>query len=531
MGPVTDQTANPFIHEAGVGANIRPELALTHSETTPVPHPNQPHKQIYQKAGQDCLSNHNPQESVNRNQPDRRPQELIRSKSTDYTSPVTPIFLHKFAYLIQGYTFDNYLIKGFQEGFHLGYEGPRQSKHSPNLKSCREVPHIISEKIAIEIELGRIRGPFVNPPFPHLQKSPIGCVPKKKLGQYRLIQHLSYPKGSSINDFICDELSTVKYSTFDDAVSLVLALGPGALMAMTDIDSAFRIIPVHPDDHELLGFKWQSQYNYNTCLVMRATSSCAIFDRFSSGLKWIAKTKFGISFIVHILDDFMIPGPANSTACLNNLTNFLRLCSSIKVPLKGEKTEYPFTCMTFMDLELDSFAMEARLPVDKLVKLKNLLQKYQNCRKIRLRDLQSNIGLLNFCCNVVRPGRCFLRRLVDLTKTVSHPNHRITLNKSARRDMQAWRIFVEHFNSRNLLLHNRWLSSPSLHLYTDAAGSLGFSAIYKTHWLYGKWPEHMVSMPITFKKLFPIVLAFEIWGLQLKINILLSIQITMQWYT
>ena len=157
--------------------------------------------------------------------------------------------------MIQGYIFDNYLIKGFQEGFHLGNEGPRKSNYSPNLKSCKEVQHIISEKVAFEIELGRIRSPFVSLPFPHLQVSPIGCVPKRKLGPYRLIQHLSYPKGSSINGFICDELCTVKYSTFDDAVSLVLTLCPGALMAKTDIDCAFRIIPVHPDEHELLGFK------------------------------------------------------------------------------------------------------------------------------------------------------------------------------------------------------------------------------------------------------------------------------------
>ena len=134
----------------------------------------------------------------------------------------------------------------------------------------------------------------------------------------------------------------------------------------------------------------------------------------------------------------------------------------------------PCTCLTFMGLELDSGKMEARLPVDKLEKIRHLLSIHQKCRKITLHSLQSIIGLLNFCCIVVRLGRCFRPRLIDLTKSVSRPDHRITLNKDARRDLAAWLLFVEHYNSRNLLLQEKWVTSPSLNLYTDALGSIGF---------------------------------------------------------
>ena len=37
--------------------------------------------------------------------------------------------------------------------------------------------------------------------YPILQCSPLGLVPKKQPGEYRLIHHLSYPNGASINDF------------------------------------------------------------------------------------------------------------------------------------------------------------------------------------------------------------------------------------------------------------------------------------------------------------------------------------------
>ena len=142
-----------------------------------------------------------------------------------------------------------------------------------------------------------------------------------------------------------------------------------------------------------------------------------------------------------------------------------------------------------MGLELDSVEMEARLPPDKLNKAQELLNKYCNKRKIRLRELQSLIGYLSFCCSVVPPGRCFLRRLIDKAKNVRHPSHRVTLNSESRRDVQAWQFFVEHFNEKILLSVKRWTTMHSLHLHTDAAGALGFGAMFGNRWFNGSWPE------------------------------------------
>ena len=92
----------------------------------------------------------------------------------------------------------------------------------------------------------------------------------------------------------------------------------------------------------------------------------------------------------------------------------------------------PTTTLTFVGIELDSVLMEKkRLPFDKVVKTRGLLETFKHRRKVSLVKLKSLIGLLNFACSVVSPGRTFLRRLIDLTIGLKIQTHRKRLNSEA----------------------------------------------------------------------------------------------------
>ena len=52
-----------------------------------------------------------------------------------------------------------------------------------------------------------------------------------------------------------------------------------------------------------------------------------------------------------------------------------------------------------------------------------------------------------------------------------------------------------------------WLSSAKLHLYTDAAGSLGYGTIFGAHWLFGQWPLSWLRRNITALEMFPTVIS------------------------
>lgn len=100
-------------------------------------------------------------------------------------------------------------------------------------------------------------GPFSVEPIADLRVSPSGFVPKKEPNKFRLIHHLSYPAGSSVNDGIDPELCKVVYTSFDVALYWIRRFGKGSLMVKTDIKSAFRLLPVHPDSFRWLGLRWE----------------------------------------------------------------------------------------------------------------------------------------------------------------------------------------------------------------------------------------------------------------------------------
>ena len=236
-------------------------------------------------------------------------------------------------------------------------------------------------------------------------------VPKKSPGEFRLIHHLSFPKGASVNDGISHENSTVCYANIGDAIRCIKLAGQGSYLAKTDIQNAFRIIPIQSDDYGLLGIHWQGSFYCDRCMPMGCSSSCRTSEIFSTAFEWVARHKLKIDHIIHLLDDFLIVAP-DRQLCQAQLDLFIDLCSYIGIPIATEKTFGPLTTLFFAGIELDSVLMEARLPPDKLYKCSALLSDFLHRKKATLREVLSLTGLLNFACSVIVPGRAFLRRLL-----------------------------------------------------------------------------------------------------------------------
>lgn len=426
---------------------------------------------------------------------------------------VSPIDANQLAAYLQGYdpTLSKFLVEGFKFGFEIPFQGTRQFRFSENLSSLKGNEFVLWQTINKELELGRVAGPFASIPFPNLQVSPLGLVPKHNPGEFRLIHHLSYPEGLSINAHIPRDLCTVQYQTIDTAIAAIKNIGVGALLAKTDLESAYKQVPVHPSDFELLGFSIDGQFYFDKTLPFGLSYSCNLFEKFSSALQWILQNKFSVVHCVHMLDDFLFIGNPDSLECHNALMAFHSLADNIHLPIKHAKTVFPCTTLTFLGLEIDTIKFKIRLPQDKLFRLADTIQLFKNKRTTTLRELQSLIGVLNFSCSVVPPGRTFLRRIIDLTKGLKKPFHHRRLNAEARADLEAWSIFIEHFNGKALFHSGKLCSSQTLHLFTDAS-NLGFGCTFDRQWFYGPFETDWLKYHISVREFFPIVLAMEIWG-------------------
>ena len=75
-----------------------------------------------------------------------------------------------------------------------------------------------------------------------------------------------------------------------------------------------------------------------------------------------------------------------------------------------------------------------------------------------------------------------------------------------------WIQFLDEFNGKSFFLEDTWETLHTLELYTHAAGSIGFGAVFGKLWFGGEWPVTWKSYNIAVLELFPIVLVMHIWG-------------------
>ncbi|OCT72024.1 hypothetical protein XELAEV_18035008mg [Xenopus laevis] len=105
----------------------------------------------------------------------------------------------------------------------------------------------------------------------------------------------------------------VYYTSFDEAMQLARKAGKVVLMAMMDVESAFRLLPVHPELLHQLSCHIDGHYYVDRSLTMGC--SISYYEAFSTFLEWVVRSKAGVVSAIHYLDDFLCVGPPQSNLC------------------------------------------------------------------------------------------------------------------------------------------------------------------------------------------------------------------------
>ena len=118
-------------------------------------------------------------------------------------------------------------------------------------------------------------------------------------------------------------------------------------MGKVDIKNAYRIVPIHPDDHYLLGMKWRNRYFVDLALPFGFRSAPYIFNSLADLFHGIIVNNFLVPDLLHYLDDYFTLGPPASPVCAQSLHAIQNAANDIGIPLAPEKIEGPSTCLTF----------------------------------------------------------------------------------------------------------------------------------------------------------------------------------------
>ena len=117
-------------------------------------------------------------------------------------------------------------------------------------------------------------------------------------------------------------------------------------------------------------------------------------------------------------------------------------------------------------------------------------------------------------CKVVRVGRSFLRRLIDLAATVKYLDRRVRLNQAARADLMWWWQFGTRWNGVELMVAaDAWVPSHMMVSDASCGWGCGCGAEWDGRWFQIQWQGlgKKQSFSIMAKELLPIVVVVAIW--------------------
>lgn len=437
------------------------------------------------------------------------------------TTPINVDVLHQELHAHPDLDFVTDLINGLREGFHTGMHSvPSATFECTNLLSARTQPHVVQDIIEQEKQKGFLIGPFHSAPYPIYRVNPIGIVEGKYSRKKRLIVDLSAPHNnqehSSLNSLINKHEFSMKYVKIDDAIKKIKTAGIGAWLCKFDICDAFKLIPIHPSLWPYHGIKWNNQYYFYVRLVFGSRSSPKIFTKLSEAISWIAVNNYGIETLLYLLDDFLtIDHPQHMAD--RTMAIMTMLFARLGIPLSPLKTLGPTTCLDYLGVTLNTLTMQARLPEDKIDRIRNLLTQFIKIKSVTKRELLSLLGHLNFACRVNVPGRTFVSYLLQISTSVRELHHHIHISRECQKDLQMWSTFLNQWNGISLFYNDAISDSSDMELYTDASGSIGFGGYFRGRWFAEPWPEELHplldhKLSIAFCELYPIVVAAVLWG-------------------
>ena len=418
----------------------------------------------------------------------------------------------------------SYIFQGVSEGFRIvdpEYEGSYfcsnyDSVLHPSAKA--EMDEIVRK----ELRLDKVSLVDSIPTCVHA----LGAIHKSD-GGIRPITDCRRPLSRSINNYMEHVCETFSYVSLDQVCEVV---EPGSYFSVLDIRSAYRSVNVYPPHTRFQGFMWDLDgYGLrpyvDNCLCFGLKSAPYIYTQIT---EFVMRTmsRLGYQNVFGYLDDFIVVAPTE-LECKRVMSRLIDLLQELGFVIAWKKVVPPSQVITYLGIQIDSISMSLTLPSHKVIKLKSLVNEFKDKVTCTVKNLQVLAGHLAHASSVVRGGRTFSRRVINLLKYVSGENSVIRLPDWFKEDLAWWIKFIDTFNGAAYIISD--LREHEVPIETDSSMT-GFGARWGSHWFLGVWhlpfpppgfpTTHWSSPPASYSsslninvlELWPVVLSAHRWG-------------------
>ena len=415
-----------------------------------------------------------------------------------------------------------------------------------NDASAYENAEVMHAEVTSLHATGRVIGPYAKKeiPFPRYRVSKLYVIPKKTPGKFRVIIHMSYPEGDSLND-ARDLLVPIKFMDVRDLKVRATKLkeqSPDLIfqISVKDLKGYYLQIPIRPIDVWQFGFKWfdvtrplpphastgpaspdELKYYFYTCYPFGYTGSVDLAHRLSRHLRLLyvhadadLEPKLPLrAYDSHIyLDDFANVTAKGYLAAADQ--RFENLMAEVGLPISLKDLEglkYK-DLQQFLGILVNIAKSTIKIPDDKIELLLEMLAKFISSQVTQEIDIQRLCGSLEFAAICAPKGRRFLRRLYDALKFHGHKKW-IKVTKGMRQDAQWWQTLFHNWDGTQFLPENSWVHKQDMLISSDATPRKYAAVNLETReFFHGNFPEHWYLLDISTKELLVMFAMLLTWG-------------------
>ena len=350
-----------------------------------------------------------------------------------------------------------------------------------NANSATTHGAMFTETLENWIQEGFVAGPFLSPPLPGFRANSLMAIEQKD--KVRPVLNLSYPKGSSFNDNLDEDIiPKVKMASAKQFGQAILKAGKGAVMSKMDMKDAYKHVPAKVEDFRLQGMQWLGAFFVDTQQIFGASSAVPNFDKFADTTLDVTAADCQIprDLVHRILDDTACVAPAGSGWGLEFTQKYKENCANFNIrlaadcPLK-EKAFTNSTSGTVMGIQFDTTKLAWRIADTKAADILRDIHVIIHGGHIDLKQLETAAGRLSNFGQMCPFMQAFKRPLNNLLASFKEDyNILLPVSEELISDLRVWAAAVSHANKWSpISLEMDFPPLNALEFVSDAAGGLG----------------------------------------------------------